>query len=83
MSELLAITGGTVIDVRTGTRQPNATVVVDGDRIVAVGTTQDVPETARVIDATGTWLLPGLMDMHGHITGEHNAHKVVYRTYRG
>ena len=75
MSELLAITGGTVIDVRTGTREPNATVLVDSERIVAVGRAVEVPEAATRVDATGMWLLPGLMDMHGHITGEHNAHK--------
>ncbi len=75
MSDLLAITGGTVIDVRAGTKHPNATVLVDGERIAAVGTSLDVPENARVIDATGMWLLPGLMDMHAHITGEQNAHK--------
>lgn len=75
MTELLAITGGTVIDVRTGAHHPNTTVLVDGERIVAVGPAQQLPESAQVIDASGTWLLPGLMDMHGHITGEQNAHK--------
>ncbi len=75
MSELLAIAGGTVIDVRTGMQHPNATVLVDGERIAAVSPAQAVPETARVIDASGMWLLPGLMDMHAHTTGEHNGHK--------
>ena len=75
MSELLAITGGTVIDVRTGMQHPNATVLVDGERIAAVSPAQAVPETAHVIDASGMWLLPGLMDMHAHTTGEHNGHK--------
>ena len=75
MSELIAITGGTVIDVRTGAQQLNATVLIDGDHIAAAGATQHVPESARAIDATGTWLLPGLMDMHGHTTGERNALK--------
>jgi imidazolonepropionase-like amidohydrolase len=75
MSEILAITAGTVIDVRTGTREPDATVLVNDERIVAVGRAVEVPEAATRVDATGMWLLPGLMDMHGHITGEHNAHK--------
>jgi imidazolonepropionase-like amidohydrolase len=75
MSELLAITGGTVIDVRTGIQHPSTTVLVDGDRIVSVGTAQGIPENARVVDATRMWLLPGLMDMHAHTTGDHHAHK--------
>jgi imidazolonepropionase-like amidohydrolase len=68
MTELRAITGATLIDVRTGTGQPNATVLVDGDRIVSVSP-QELPESANVIDASGAWLLPGLIEMHAHTTG--------------
>ncbi len=75
MSDLLAITGGTVIDVRTGAQHANSTVLIDGARIVSVSRGHEVPKAARKLDATGTWLLPGLMDMHGHITGEQNALK--------
>ena len=70
MSDLLTITGGTVIDVRTGAQHPNAGVLIDGDRIVSVGSVRP-PEGARAIDATGMWLLPGLTDMHAHATGDH------------
>ncbi len=45
-------------------------VAVDGDRIVAIGTSADVrarvPERARVIDARGGAVLPGLVDLHDH-----------------
>jgi imidazolonepropionase-like amidohydrolase len=65
-----------VIDVRTGAQHPNAAVLVDGNRIASVGgAREDVPENAQVIDATGMWLLPGLMDMHAHATGGQNDHK--------
>jgi hypothetical protein len=47
---------------------PDATVVVDGDRIAAVGdATTRVPAGSRVIDAHGRTLLPGLWDMHAHV----------------
>ncbi len=48
---------------------PRHTVIVDGDRIVAVGPTSevDVPAGATVIDGSGMWLMPGLAEMHGHI----------------
>jgi imidazolonepropionase-like amidohydrolase len=75
MSELLAITGGMLIDVRTGMQHPNTTVFVDDERIASVGAALSVPDSARVIDATGMWLLPGLMDMHAHTTGQQDAHK--------
>src|SRR5262249_1668702 len=49
---------------------PDATVVVDGDRIAAVGdATTPVPPRAQVIDAHGRTLLPGLWDMHVHLQG--------------
>lgn len=44
------------------------TVVVEGERIVAVGRAGqvEVPEGATVVDGTGRWLIPGLAEMHGH-----------------
>ncbi len=47
------------------------TVVVRGDRIVAVGPAADVdvPEDARRIDGAGKYLMPGLSEMHGHTPG--------------
>jgi len=49
-----------------------AAVVVRGDTIVAAGRATDiaVPPGARVIDLGNRTLMPGLMDMHDHITGE-------------
>jgi imidazolonepropionase-like amidohydrolase len=68
-AHVLAITGGTVIDV-TGKRRPlsDATVVVIDGQISAVGAARSVkvPAGATVIDATGKTLIPGLWDMHAH-----------------
>jgi imidazolonepropionase-like amidohydrolase len=61
-----------VIDVRTGAQHPNSTVLIENDRIAAVGNTVEIPSSANRIDASGTWLIPGLVDMHAHTTGEHN-----------
>lgn len=46
----------------------NQTVIVEGDRIVAVGPADEitVPENAVVVDGTGKYLIPGLADMHFH-----------------
>jgi hypothetical protein len=48
--------------------RPDQTVVVEGDRIVAVGPagTVDIPHGAEVVDGAGRTLLPGLWDMHTH-----------------
>lgn len=47
----------------------NHTVVVQGERIVAVGPSSDVdvPAGAMVIEGNGRYLMPGLAEMHGHI----------------
>ncbi len=44
------------------------TVLIDGDRIVAMGPSNDleVPPTATIIDGEGSYLMPGLADMHMH-----------------
>ncbi len=66
--QVLAIAHATVIDPGPGSVLANQTVVVRGDRIVQVGDAARVtiPPNARVIDATGQYLIPGLWDMHVH-----------------
>jgi imidazolonepropionase-like amidohydrolase len=63
----LAIRGGTLIDPRNGNLLPNTTIVTVGERIVSVGgPSTAIPEGARVIDATGKFVMPGLWDSHAH-----------------
>jgi len=64
----LAIIHARLFDPERRTAVPDATVVIDGDRITAVGdATTPVPPGARVIDARGRSLIPGLWDMHVHL----------------
>ncbi len=51
------------------------TVVVRGDRIVELGpsTTVKPPAGATIVDGTGKYLMPGLAEMHGHLTGGNDA----------
>lgn len=67
-SPALAIRDATVVNLADGSLDPSQTVLVAGDRIVAVGPTGDlkVPRGAEVIDAAGLYLIPGLIDMHVH-----------------
>jgi imidazolonepropionase-like amidohydrolase len=65
----IVLRGGRVFD-GTGAAAREATVVITGDRIAAVlapGAT-NWPSGARVIDVTGKTVLPGLIDMHTHLT---------------
>lgn len=67
---VLALTHVTVIDMTGARPKPDMTVVVTGNRITAIGKTgrARVPQGARVIDASGKFLIPGLWDMHVHFT---------------
>ena len=65
----LALTGVTVVDVASGTLTPGRTIVVTGDRIVAVGDSAAGFTPARTVDATGRFAMPGLWDMHVHFGG--------------
>ncbi len=63
----VVIQGGRLIDGNGGKPVDHATVIIEGNRIkrVAVGKV-DFPKEARVIDATGKTILPGLIDNHVH-----------------
>ncbi len=65
----LYITGGTLIDGKGGPPLPQAVVIVDGERITVVGrqSALKIPPGAKIIDATGKYLLPGLIDTHVHL----------------
>ncbi|MBL0171992.1 MAG: amidohydrolase family protein [Gemmatimonadaceae bacterium] len=62
----LALTHVAVVDVENGQVSHDYTVVVSGNRIVAVGPKARIPSGARIINARGQVLIPGLWDMHSH-----------------
>ena len=66
-SEKISLIGGTVINPADGKVLPNATVVIDGDKIerVAMGK-QDAAGLGKQIDCTGKFILPGYIDTHVH-----------------
>ena len=65
----VAIVGGTVVDLEGKAPIENAVILVEGDRIAAIGEagSVEIPDGAEQIDAKGTWLIPGLMNMHVHL----------------
>jgi len=63
----IVITHVTVINPGTSSVQANQTVVIAGDYIISVSDSTNVKiSNARLIDATGQYLIPGLWDMHVH-----------------
>jgi imidazolonepropionase-like amidohydrolase len=68
---LVAITGVTVVDVEQGRHLRDRTVLVRGGRIASVdpAARARVPAAARRVDGRGRYLMPGLWDMHVHVSG--------------
>ncbi len=65
VAQTKAIRAGRLVD-GAGHETRNAVIVVQGDRITAVGT--EVPPNAEVIDLTRYTIIPGLIDAHTHMT---------------
>jgi len=66
-AERISLVGATVINPADGKVLPNATVVIDGDKIerVAIGK-QDAAALRKQIDCSGKFILPGYIDTHIH-----------------
>ncbi len=66
--KVTAIKAARVLDVRTGQMIANAVILIEGERIIAIGPKVVVPENAEVIDLKTMTVLPGLIDCHTHLT---------------
>ncbi|TDB64213.1 amidohydrolase family protein [Arundinibacter roseus] len=64
-----AFTGATLIDGHGGAPIVNGVLVIQNGRIVSIGTRDQVkiPEKAKIIDASGKTIVPGLINAHGHV----------------
>lgn len=65
----IAFINGRIITMRGDDVIENGALVVASNKIIAVGPASqvEIPATATVIDVSGKTLLPGLVDMHGHL----------------
>ncbi len=63
---MIAITGGRILTAN-GPEIADGVVLIDGGKIVSVGRDERAPESARVIDASGQVITPGLIDAHTHL----------------
>src|SRR5215470_17264658 len=63
---VVAIVGGRVVPIASADI-PDGTVLIENGKIVAVGDSVAVPDGATVVDASGSWVLPGFIEAHGHV----------------
>jgi hypothetical protein len=80
----LVLAGGTIVDVtdwgRSANDQPDSIVIVQNGRITDVGSraTLPIPKGARVIDCTGKYIVPGLVDGFAGMNSQGEANADLY-----
>ncbi len=62
----LVIQGGTILTVTHGTIQ-NGSILIHNGKIAEVGATVHAPANAKIIDASGKFVMPGIIDSHSHV----------------
>jgi len=65
----VVIQNATIMTVTNGTINNGSVVLQDG-KIVAVGTKVNIPAGATIVDGTGKYVIPGIIDCHSHIATE-------------
>ena len=63
----IAFTNARIITMNGDEVIENGTIVVNGNRITALGTNVEIPSDAKVIDASGKTIMPGIVDVHAHV----------------
>lgn len=65
-SKPVLVKDGTIITITKGVIQKGSILIKDG-KIIEVGTDLKPPRDAQIIDATGKYVMPGIIDVHSHI----------------
>ena len=68
LGQVTAIRAGAVIDPSSGKLTRNQLILIDGTKVKSVGADTVVPAGANLIDLSHSFVLPGLMDAHTHIS---------------
>ena len=66
----IAVKAGRFLDTKTGAITNNVNILIEGEKIVAVGADVAVPADIEVVDLKDKTVLPGLIDCHTHITSQ-------------
>ncbi len=75
-----AIENVNIVDVETGMVEENRTVIINGNKIDSIFKTGDikVSGSGTLVDGSGTYLIPGLWDMHAHLFNEPHIRNAGY-----
>jgi imidazolonepropionase-like amidohydrolase len=83
LATVVVIRGATLIDGAGAPPLPDAAIVIEGGKILAVGPSAQVkaPPGAEVVEAAGKFIIPGLVDLHTHPPVDRAEAEKVLRTY--
>ncbi|MFX1819583.1 amidohydrolase family protein [Pseudarthrobacter sp. CC4] len=80
----MIIEGGTIVDPQTGDAVYDGVLVLEGGKVSAVGTREEtrravaaLARRAHVVDASGRWVIPGLIDVHVHANALSDARAIL------
>ncbi|TQJ68106.1 imidazolonepropionase-like amidohydrolase [Arthrobacter sp. SLBN-100] len=80
----MIIEGGTIVDPKTGGAVEDGVLVLEGGKVSAVGTREETRRAvaalagrALMVDASGRWVVPGLIDVHVHANALSDARAIL------
>jgi hypothetical protein len=74
-----AIRAGRVFDGKSSSFATNQVILIEGDRIAAIGANLAIPSGAALIDLSHATVLPGMIDTHIHLYDQQNGQSVTAR----
>ena len=76
-AQVVAYVGATVWDGTGSAPIRDATIVVEGGRISAIATSGEVPSGAQIVLLESKFVIPGLINTHGHVSGRWAAEEIT------
>src|SRR5262249_54780385 len=76
---MIAIRAGRLFDGKSAALATNQVILIEGDRIVAVGANLTIPDGATIVDLSRATVLPGMIDTHIHLFDQQNGQSVTAR----
>ena len=77
--EIIAIVGATIVDGTGAPPRISQTLIIQGTTISQSGdsASTEIPPGAKIIDATGKWVIPGFVDLHVHLPPDATVHEAI------
>jgi len=72
-ADRIAVTAKRMIDVRSGKEIPDVVILIEKNKIVAVGSNLKIPDSLHIIALGDVTILPGLIDAHTHLLHQYYA----------